>query len=459
MKKSDSERDPNDPERRRVVKGGLLAAATALGFLPACSDAEAGQETAATSGGAPAAGGGTPPVGGAGSDPAGSAADSGRMSAWAGTSSARGPSGTVGVGTAPAGSGGSPASSGMAAAGKSGAAAGGSMSGTSGSGTSGAAGSAAGTSGTSQPMTAGALQLPRAMLGKTGVSIPIVGLGTSRLGQRGGTPNQADFDNMVKVFTQVLDLGIEYVDTGANYGRAEEALGIVLQGRRDKVFLVTKLYTDSYSEAERLFERSLSRLKTDHVDLLHLHSAGERNIDTVLSQNGSWRYIQEQKAKGRARFCGITGHSNPPNFIRMLETDQVDVLMTIMNFVDHSTYGFSKTVREEAMKRGLGIMAMKIYGGTESVLRPGGGLANSDAPEPHPSNMQLSFNENVLPDCMRFAKGLGGITGMVIGVNFLEEAQKNIRWAMETQPFSPTEMEAIIKMGETVAPMWAQRYG
>ena len=36
---------------------------------------------------------------------------------------------------------------------------------------------------------------------------------------------------------------------------------------------------------------------------------------------------------------------------------------------------------------------------------------------------------------------------------------KNIRWAIETQPFSPSEMDAIIKMGETVAPMWAQRYG
>ena len=459
MKKHDSERDPNDPERRRVVKGGLLAAAAALGFLPGCSEAEAGEQTAATSGGSPAAGGSSPPAGGAGPGAASPAAGSGGMSARApaGASPARPSTAAVAGTPAAGGSAGSPVtSSSGAAAGKSGAG----QAGVSAGGMNASAAGAPGAAGASQPMAAaGSLQLPRAMLGKTGVSIPIVGLGTSRLGQRGGTPNQADFDNMVKVFTQALDLGIEYVDTGANYGRAEEALGIVLQGRRDKVFLVTKLYTDSYSEAKRLFERSLERLKTDHVDLLHLHSVGERNIDTVLSQNGSWRFIQEQKAMGRTRFVGITGHSNPPNFMRMLATDQVDVLMTIMNFVDHSTYGFSKTVREEALKRGVGVMAMKIYGGTESVLRPGGGLANSDAPEPHPSNMQLSFNENVLPDCMRFVKGLGGITGMVIGVNFLEEAMKNIRWAIETQPFSPTEMDAIIKMGETVAPMWAQRYG
>ena len=301
--------------------------------------------------------------------------------------------------------------------------------------------------------------LPRAMLGNTGVSVPIVGLGTSRLGQRGGTPNQADFDNMVQVFTKALDLGIEYVDTGAAYGRAEEALGKVLSGRRDNVFLATKLFTNTYSQAQQLFERSLERLGTDHVDLLHLHSVGQRDIDTVLSQEGAWRYILEQKAMGRARFVGITGHNNPANFMRMLATDEVDVMMTIMNFVDHSTYGFSKTVREEALARGVGVMAMKVFGGTESVLRPGGGLANANSPVPLPSNMQIAFDENVLPDCMRFVKSLGGITGMVIGINTIEEIEKNIRWATETQPFSDTEMQAIIQMGEAIAPMWAQRYG
>lgn len=308
-----------------------------------------------------------------------------------------------------------------------------------------------------QPMAA--LTLPRAMLGKTGISVPIVALGTSRLGQRGGTPNEADFENMIQVFTKALDMGIEYVDTGAVYGRAEEALGKVLAGRRDGVFLATKLYTNTYAQAQTLFERSLERLQTDHVDLLHLHSVGERNIDTVLSQDGAWRYLVEQKAMGRTRFVGITGHNNPPNFMRMLATDEVDVMMTIMNFVDHSTYGFSKTVREEALARGVGVMGMKVFGGTESVLRPGGGLANADSPVPLPSNMQIAFDENVLPDCMRFVKSLGGITGMVIGINKIEEIEKNIRWAIETQPFSDTEMQAIIRMGETIAPTWAERYG
>jgi predicted aldo/keto reductase-like oxidoreductase len=431
-KRSDDGRDPEDTQRRQIVQGGLLAAAAALGFLPACSDdAEASSS--------PDAGGASP--GSAGST---SAADGGQAVSASNEvqPAARAGSGTAGRAPAAASDssvarGGSPATS-PSPAGASGA-------------------PSSGGAEAMQPVAA--MTLPRAMLGKTGISVPIVALGTSRLGQRGGTPNEADFENMIQVFTKALDMGIEYVDTGAVYGRAEEALGKVLAGRREGVFLATKLYTNTYSQAQTLFERSLERLQTDHVDLLHLHSVGERDIDTVLSQEGAWRYLLEQKAMGRTRFIGITGHNNPANFMRMLATDEVDVMMTIMNFVDHSTYGFSKTVREEALARGVGVMGMKVFGGTESVLRPGGGLANADSPVPLPSNMQIAFDENVLPDCMRFVKSLGGITGMVIGINTIEEIEKNIRWAIETQPFSDTEMQAIISMGETIAPMWAERYG
>jgi uncharacterized protein len=418
-----TERDPEDEGRRHVVKGGLLAAAAALGFLPACSEDGDGAKTTDP---ASSAGGGAP-----GANP----------NAAAGTNASGPPaSQTVGRGAG--------ADAGAAA------------------GSAATAGGAATDPGMMADSGAvptmpepGARTLPRGTLGKTGVSIPIIGLGTSRLGQRGGTPNAADYDNMLQVFEAAMNMGIEYIDTGAVYGRAEEALGELIPSRRDKIFLVTKLYADTRAEAEMLFERSLERLKTDHVDLLHMHSTGERNIDTVLSPDGSWPYILEQKTNGRTRFVGITGHNNPPNFMRMLETDQVDVLMTIMNFVDHSTYGLSRAVREAAVARGMGVMAMKVFGGTESVLRPGGGLANSNAPEPHPSNMELAFDQSVLPDCMRFVKSLEGVTGMVIGINFIEELERNIQWAIETTPFSAEEMEAIVRMGETVAPMWAQRYG
>jgi predicted aldo/keto reductase-like oxidoreductase len=433
-KRKGTQQDPEDEGRRRVVKGGLLAMASALGFWPApgCSnDGKTDSSGGAGDGAGPGTGGSTA-IGSGGASPLGSGgATSSGMTAQSGS----------GTGGATTGSGGTTPPGG---------------------GTSTKDAGAATDSGTgmladaSQP---GSMTLPRGTLGKTGIEIPIIGVGTSRLGERGGTPNDTDYANMLKVFGQAMDMGIEYWDTGANYGRAEEALGELIPQRRDKIVLATKLYTDTRDEAQTLFERSLERLQTDYVDILHLHATGDRNIDTVLSDSGSWGYILEQKAMGRARFVGITGHNNPPNFIRMIETDTVDVLMTIMNFVDHSTYGLSKDVREAAVSRNMGVMAMKIFGGTESVFAPGLGLANTAAPEPHKSNMELSFDISVLPDCMRFVKTLPGVTGMVIGINFIEELEQNMKWAMETEPFSDDEMAAIVKMGETMAETWKDRYG
>ena len=87
-----------------------------------------------------------------------------------------------------------------------------------------------------------------------------------------------------------------------------------MRGRRDQVFVATKLSTDTREEAQPLFERSLERLGTDYVDVLHMHSAGQRNLDVALSKDGVWPYIMEQKKAGRARFCGITGHKQPDQF-------------------------------------------------------------------------------------------------------------------------------------------------
>ena len=56
-------------------------------------------------------------------------------------------------------------------------------------------------------------------------------------------------------------------------------------------------------------------------------------------------------------------------------------------------------------------------------------------------------------------EGQARIRHTAIGVNFIEELEQNIKWAIETQPFNDDEMNAIIKMGETMVPTWSQRYG
>jgi len=300
----------------------------------------------------------------------------------------------------------------------------------------------------------GSGSLPTGVLGKTEVTIPILGLGTSKLGLFRG-PNY-DYQHMARTFTSAVDQGIRYLDTAAGYGRAEEAVGEAMLGRRHQVFVATKLSADKRDEAEPLFERSLKRLGTDYVDVLHMHNTGQRNLDIALSKDGVWPYIQEQKKLGRARFCGITGHNNPPNFVRVLENEEVDVLMCLMNFVDHHTYSFDKHVLPLAHKQDVGVMAMKVYGGLEAG--PSGGFHFYKDPIRHPSQMEVQFGKNALRDAQRFAKSLNGVTGMVIGVFDADEVKENIRIAIETEPFSDEELRAVLALGQRVSDGWARRY-
>ena len=185
-------------------------------------------------------------------------------------------------------------------------------------------------------------------------------------------------------------------------------------------------------------------------------STGTRNLDVALSKDGAWSYIKEQKKAGRARFCGITGHNNPPNFVRVRENEEVDVLMCVMNFVDHHTYSFDEVVLPLAREQRVGVMAMKVYGGLEAGS-PGGFHYYKD-PVRHRSQMEIQLDQRALRDAQRFAKSLDGVTGMVIGVFDAEEVRRNIKIAIETEPFSEEELAAVLALGESVASEWNGRY-
>ncbi|HPA21439.1 MAG TPA: aldo/keto reductase [Verrucomicrobiae bacterium] len=111
--------------------------------------------------------------------------------------------------------------------------------------------------------------LPRRMLGRTGVSIPIVGFGS---GSR--FTNFYTDDAGEAAVRNAIDCGITYLDTAAGYGdgRSETIYGRVMKTRRNEVFLATKNAVRDRDPALRVFEQSLKRLQTDHVDLLHIHN-------------------------------------------------------------------------------------------------------------------------------------------------------------------------------------------
>lgn len=291
--------------------------------------------------------------------------------------------------------------------------------------------------------------IPKKVLGRTGAEVTILGLGTALMGHQNN--NNPEIEKPIAVYSEAIDRGITYIDTARIYGRAEEALGTVLStgGRRDKIFLVTKVMEDERARGEKSFEESLRLLKVDHVDLLHLHATGDRDLDKVLAPGGLWDYFLKMQKEGKTRFLGITGHNRPLKFLRMIETDQVDVMMVAMNFVDRHIYGFEEKVLPAALKHKTGVMAMKVFGGVQ------GGFRNYTAKTPHPSQMATEHHRRSIA----YAKSLDGVTGMVLGVHNREQLDENIRRVLEAEPLSKDDFTKLCADGKTIAAGWEPRFG
>ena len=181
-------------------------------------------------------------------------------------------------------------------------------------------------------------------LGRTNAEVSVAGLGCgghSRLGMARG----ADVSHAAGVVRRALDLGVSFIDTARAYG-TEEAVGQGIAGRRNQVFLSTKVSPRhagdgtpiTADELTESLEGSLRRLGTDHVDVFHLHGVQSGQYDhcaQVLVPE-----MKRQQAAGKVRFLGITeqfggdtGHAMLP---RALADDHFDVVMVGFNLVNPS---------------------------------------------------------------------------------------------------------------------------
>lgn len=205
------------------------------------------------------------------------------------------------------------------------------------------------------------------MLGRTGLKLPIVNMGVMN----------ADNPNLVR---RALDSGMVMLDTAHVYqrGRNEEMVGqVVSERKRADVVIATKvvgghearkpgtrerIFTGK-ADLERFsadFHTSLERLKTDYVDILYLHSVASRQataFEPLMS------LMQQWKKAGKARFIGVTTHSNEPEVLRAAaDTGVWDVVLTAINFrQDHRQEVLSAI--DYAAGKGLGIVAMKTQAG------------------------------------------------------------------------------------------------
>ncbi len=285
--------------------------------------------------------------------------------------------------------------------------------------------------------------LPTRTLGRTGAKVTLLGLGTAPIGE-----GPVDLDDAVRIFGAVLDQGVNLIDTARIYGNAEEALGRLIPARRERLFVASKVSTDMAEPAERSLAESFRLLKTDYLDLVHVHSAGSRNIDRVLDDDGVLNYLLRQKEAGRIRFIGISGHNRPANFLRLLETGRIDVVMPVINYADRNTYDFESKVLPECRRQNVGVIAMKVYAGIK------GGFPNHRR-----GHVGCVTAPEQLPHALAYALDLEGVGAAVVGPYTMEQALANVEFARRYRPLTVQQREELLAHGRKLAPELGPRYG
>ncbi|MEW6376925.1 MAG: aldo/keto reductase [Thermodesulfobacteriota bacterium] len=194
------------------------------------------------------------------------------------------------------------------------------------------------------------------ILGRTGLKVTAVSMGVM---------NCSD----PAVLHRAFDLGINFYDTADCYmrGQNEEMVGRVLQGKREKVFIQTKVHVHDEKKMRASVERSLRRLRTDYIDVLvwHGHSSPGEVSDTNL-----FEFMSKMKKEGKARFTGFSAHSHMASLLQeAAKSNFHDVALVSYNFTH------SKKLKEAvalAAKSGIGIVAMKTQAGGYKKERMGG---------------------------------------------------------------------------------------
>jgi aryl-alcohol dehydrogenase-like predicted oxidoreductase len=193
----------------------------------------------------------------------------------------------------------------------------------------------------------------RRVLGRTGLEVSVLGFGGSEIGF-----DRVDVATVRRLLHDALDAGLDVVDTAECYGDSEALIGEALAGRRRDVRLFTKCGhyegtgRDDWRPAslERSIARSLERLRTDHVDLLQLHTCSEDD----LRRGDVIEVAERARARGQARFVGYSGDGAAARLA--VECGRFDTLQTSLNVADQEAIELTLPL---ARAHGVGVIVKR----------------------------------------------------------------------------------------------------
>lgn len=209
--------------------------------------------------------------------------------------------------------------------------------------------------------------------GRTGEKVSAIGLGGSHIGKADISDEEA-----TRLIHQAIDRGITFMDNSWDYneGRSERRMGnaFTQNNSRNKVFLMTKIDGRTKDLAANQLDTSLSRLKTDHVDLVQFHEILRfDDPDRIFNEGGAFEAVMDAKKAGKVRFIGFTGHKDPHVHLYMLEVAEkhgfrFDAVLMPINVMDAHFRSFAQLVMPKLAAEGIAVQSMKPFGGGDGII-------------------------------------------------------------------------------------------
>jgi aryl-alcohol dehydrogenase-like predicted oxidoreductase len=268
-------------------------------------------------------------------------------------------------------------------------------------------------------------------LGRTGLEVSALGFGGGPVGFLG-----TDQQRVTDILNFLLDSGVNFIDTAAGYPGSEEAIGNAVSHRRDEYVLVSKCgqaFDDLDGEAwsptviGQTVDRALRRLKTDHLDVMLLHSCDQE----VLEQGDAVAELVKARDTGKIRHVGYSGDNEAVVYAAGL--DAVEVVETSVNICDQANID---TLLPETQRHDVGVIVKRPVANAAwlGVGQQPGFYANyTTGYAERFAAMGLTTDELGGGDwaeiALRFTLAQAGVTTAIVGTTNPENAKRNIEVA------------------------------
>lgn len=272
-------------------------------------------------------------------------------------------------------------------------------------------------------------------LGRTGHQVKLFSLGGQATLEQAGT-----HDESIAIINRAIDLGVNYIDTAARYGRgiSQTYIGEVMKTRRQEVFLASKTHDRTRDGSLRVLEESLKLLQTDRLDLWQLHNVQtDEQLDAIFGKDGAIEAMQQARAQKMVRFLGITGHFDPDVLLRGIQRFDFDTILMALNPADRHHHAFTERLLPAANDKKMGVIAMKIPA-RGRLFRPDG--------------------VNSMKDAMGYVLTLP-VSTVIVGCDTVKQLEENIAIATAFRPLPATEMARLEQLtaGYVAEASWFKR--